>query len=171
MKRFFFSIVLSVAFAFAGHAQNFALVDMEYILEQIPAYEAAAQEMDDLSAGWQEEVEAISSQAKALYEEYQDKAETLTDAQKADLEQRIIAKEKEAASLRMKYFGQEGELVERRDALFGPIQDSVYSAIKEIALRDGYDVVFDRASAQSMVFASPRIDISNEVLSILGYSN
>ena len=169
MKRFLFSIALSVMFAFAGHAQSFALVDMEYVLEQLPAYAAAAQEMDELSEQWQGEVEAVAKEAKALYEGYQAKASTLTDAQKTELEDKIVAKEKEASALRMKYFGQEGEIIAKRDALFGPIQDSVYEAIKEIALRDGYDVVIDRASAQSMIFASPRIDISNEVLSILGY--
>lgn len=169
MKHFFLSIALLATFALGGHAQNFALVDMEYILEQLPAYNAAAQEMDNLSEQWQGEVEAVAQEAKSLYDEYQKTASTLTDAQKTALEDKIVAKEKEASALRMKYFGQEGEMVAKRDSLFGPIQDSVYEAIKEIALRDGYDVVIDRASAQSMIFASPRIDISNEVLSKLGY--
>ena len=52
-----------------------------------------------------------------------------------------------------------------------PIQDDIYNAVKEIATRQGYAAVIDRASATSIIFASPSIDISNEVLAKLGYSN
>lgn len=61
--------------------------------------------------------------------------------------------------------------MKKRQELIGPIQDAIYNAIKEIATQKSYDAVIDRASAQSMIFASPRIDISNEVLARLGYSN
>ena len=81
------------------------------------------------------------------------------------------AKEKEAADLRKKYFGPEGEGMKKRQELITPIQDAIYNAIKDIATQKNYDAVIDRASAQSMIFASPRIDISNEVLAKLGYSN
>lgn len=83
----------------------------------------------------------------------------------------VYAKEKEAAELRKQYFGPEGELMKKRQELISPIQDAIYNAVKEIATQRGYDAVIDRASAQSMIFASPRIDISNEVLAKLGYSN
>ena len=61
--------------------------------------------------------------------------------------------------------------MKKRQELITPIQDTIYNAVKEVATQAGYDVVLDRASAQSMIFASPRIDISNEILSKLGYSN
>ena len=171
MKRFLLSTLALVALAFGAQAQNFALVDLEYILEQIPEYAAATQQMDALSEKYQKEVEAVASQAKTLYEEYQKTASTLSAAQQSAKEEAIVAKEKEASELRKKYFGQEGVIAEKQEALFGPIEDSVYNAVKEVALEQGYDVVIDRASAQSMIFASPRIDISNEVLAKLGYSN
>ena len=86
-------------------------------------------------------------------------------------EEAIIAKEKEVAELRKTFFGPEGELAKKQQELIEPIQNAVYNAVKDIATLKGYDAVIDRASAQSMIFASPRIDISNEVLSKLGYSN
>ena len=95
----------------------------------------------------------------------------MSATQKTERENAIIAKEKEAADLRKKYFGPEGEGMKKRQELIGPIQDAIYNAIKEIATQKSYDAVIDRASAQSMIFASPRIDISNEVLARLGYSN
>ena len=106
-----------------------------------------------------------------MYEAYQKKAATLSATQKTAQEEAIIAKEKETAELRKKYFGPEGEIMKKRQELISPIQDAIYNAIKNIATQKGYDAVIDRASAQSMIFASPRIDISNEVLAKLGYSN
>ena len=52
-----------------------------------------------------------------------------------------------------------------------PIQDDIYNAVKQIATQQGYAAVIDRASASSIIFASPSIDISNEVLAKMGYSN
>ena len=86
-------------------------------------------------------------------------------------EEEIVAKEKSAAELRRKYFGPEGELFKKREALMQPIQDEIYEAVKAISTQKGYAVVVDRASASSIIFASPNIDISNEVLAKLGYSN
>ena len=105
------------------------------------------------------------------YKDYQKTASSLSAAQKSQKEEAIIAKEKEAAELRKKYFGPEGEMAKKQQALINPIQDKIYEAVKQIAQQNGYDAVVDRSSAQSIIFASPRIDISNEVLSKLGYSN
>ena len=73
--------------------------------------------------------------------------------------------------LRRKYFGPEGELAKKRESLISPIQDAIYKAVKELSGKNGYALVIDRASASSVIFASPSIDISNEVLAKLGYSN
>ena len=95
----------------------------------------------------------------------------MSATQKNQKEEAIVAKEREAAELRQKYFGPEGEMAKKQEALITPIQDKVYEAVKQISLQKGYDAVIDRASATSVIFASPRIDISNEVLTKLGYSN
>ena len=169
MKKMFLSLIMLVS-ALAVNAQKFALVDMEYILKNIPAYEQASNQMDNLSKQWQKSIEAKANEAKSLYEEYQKSASAMNDAQRAAKEKAIIDKEKEAADLRQKYFGPEGEAMKKREELITPIENSIYNAIKSIATQKGYDAVIDRASNQSMIFASPRIDISNEVLSKLGYS-
>ena len=166
MKRLILSVMLLVAAVGMASAQKFALIDMEYILKQIPSYQQANQQMESLSKQWQSQIEA-----KKLYEDYQKSANTLSATQKTSKEEAIVAKEKEAAELRKQYFGPEGELMKKRQELISPIQDAIYNAVKEIATQHGYDAVIDRASAQSMIFASPRIDISNEVLAKLGYSN
>lgn len=170
-KRLILSALLVLTCMITATAQKFALVDMEYISRQIPAFKQANQQMEALSKEWQSEIDVKSDEAKKLYEEYQNTADKLTSAQRTAKEEAIVAKEKEAAELRQQYFGPQGEMMKKQKELLGPLQDNIYNAIKAIATENGYDAVIDRASAQSMIFASPRIDISNEVLARLGYSN
>lgn len=127
--------------------------------------------MESLSKNRQSQIEAKANEAKSLYEAYQKQASSLSANQRTQKEEAIIAKEKEVAELRKTFFGPEGELAKKQQELIEPIQNAVYNVVKDIATLKGYDAVIDRASAQSMIFASPRIDISNEVLSKLGYSN
>lgn len=151
-------------------AQKFALVDMEYILSNIPAYERANEQLNQTSKAWQAEVEALNNAAQTLYKNYQNEGVFLSEAQKKEREQAIVNKEKEASELKKKYFGPEGELYKKRQSLVEPIQDEIYNAIKSIATSKGFQLILDRASDEGIIFASPSIDISSEVLSKLGYS-
>lgn len=163
-------LVLTAGFS-TMHAQKFALVDMEYIMGNIPAYERANEQLNQTSKAWQAEVEALNTAAQNLYKNYQNESMFLSEAQKKEREQAIVNKEKEAADLKKKYFGPEGELYKKRQSLIEPIQDEIYNAVKSIAQAKGFQLVMDRASDNGIIFASPSIDISNEVLAKLGYSN
>lgn len=171
MKKNLLITALLCLFGFTANAQKFALIDMEYILKNIPAYERANEQLNQISKKWQSEVEAIALEAQTLYKNYQSEAVFLSEEQKTKKEEEIVAKEKEAQELKRKYFGPEGELYKKRESLMAPIQDEIYTAVKEISDTKGYTVVIDRASAASIIYASPKIDISNEVLVKLGYSN
>ena len=152
------------------HAQKFAFIDMEYIMENIPAYQKANEELNLLSQQYQKAIEAKAKEAETLYMAYQKNAGSLNASQRTQKEEAIVAKEKEVAELRKRYFGPEGEIAQKQETLITPIQDKVYEAVKRISQQKGYDAVIDRASATSIIFASPRIDISNDILFILGYS-
>ncbi len=170
MKKVLIAIVVTMACSFGVSAQKFALVDMEYILKNIPAYEMANEQLNQVSLRWQKEVDDLAKEAENMYKNYQSDMVFLTDEQKKTKEEEIVAKEKAVTELRYKYFGPEGELFQKRQSLIKPIQDDIYAAIKKVSEERGYQVIFDRASSQSIIFASPRIDISNEVLSKLGYT-
>ena len=157
MRKSVLSIMLLFAISMAASAQKFALIDTEYILKNIPAY--------------QSEVEVIAKEAQKMFQDYQAQSSTLSAAQKTKKEDEIVAKEKSAAELKRKYFGPEGELAKMQEKLINPIQDEIYGAVKELSQLHGYDLVLDRASAAGIIFANPRIDISDEVLRKLGYSN
>ena len=151
-------------------AQKFALIDMEYILKNVPAYERANEQLNQVSKKWQAEVDALTQEAQTLYKNYQSEAVFLSNEQKTQREEAIVAKEKEAAELKRKYFGPEGELYKKRESLMTPIQDEIYNAVKDISDLKGYSLILDRASDAGIIYANPKIDISNEVLSKLGYN-
>lgn len=169
MKKIF-TLLLVLCATLSAHAQKFALVDMEYILSNIPAYERANEQLNQTSKAWQAEVEALNNAAQTLYKNYQNESVFLSEAQKKEREQAIVDKEKEAAELKKKYFGPEGELFKKRQSLVEPIQDEIYNAVKSIATAKGFQLILDRASDEGIIFASPSIDISNEVLAKLGYA-
>ncbi len=169
MKKMILTIMVMVA-AVAANAQKFALVDMEYILKNVPAYERANEQLNQVSKKWENEVEVLLKEAETLYKKYQSESVFLSDTQKTKAEEAIMAKEKEASELKKKYFSSEGELYKKRQSLLAPIQDEIYNAVKDICDQKGYQLVLDRASGGSIIYASPKIDISDEVLTKLGYS-
>ncbi len=170
MKKFLVILLMGVAATLGAAAQKYALVDMEYILKNYPQYEMANEQLNQLSQRWQREVENKNAAAEKLFKNYQSELVFMTDEQKKAKEQEIVQAEKAATDLKYKYFGPEGELYNKRQSLMEPIQDEIYNAIKKIAEEKGYQTVFDRASSANIIYASPRIDISNEVLNRLGYS-
>jgi outer membrane protein len=106
-----------------------------------------------------------------MYKNYQNEVVFLSKEQKAAKQEEIMLKEKEAADLKKKYFGPEGELFKKRESLMSPIQEEIYNVVKEISEQRGYSLVLDRASDSAIIFGSPKIDISNEILQKLGYAN
>ena len=173
MKRILtIAIVLllgSTAFICGTAAQKYALIDMEYVLKNIPAYERASEQLNQVSKRWQAEVEALNTEASTMYRNYQNEVVFLSQEQKVARQDAITQKEKEAADLKKKYFGPEGELFKKRESLMSPIQEEIYNAVKEVSELRGYQMVIDRAADNGVIYASPRIDISNEVLQKLGY--
>lgn len=170
MKKILITLIAVIACAFAAEAQKFAIVDMDYILRNVPSWEMANEQLNQVSQRWQKEVEELAKEAETMYKNYQADMVFLTDDQKKKREEEIVAKEKEVTDARYRYFGPEGELYKKRQSLMKPIQEEVYNAVKAVAEDKGYQVIFDRESSQSIVFSSPRIDVSNDVLAKLGYA-
>ncbi|HLO57109.1 MAG TPA: OmpH family outer membrane protein [Bacteroidales bacterium] len=152
-------------------AQKYAFVDTEYILNNIPNYKAAQDQLDKQSQEWQKEVEAKYADIEKMYKDYQAERVLLSEDMRKQREDAIVNKEKEAKELQKNYFGQEGALFKKRQELIEPIQDDVYNAIKDLATENGYAAIFDTSSGASMIYTNPRYDISDEVLQKLGYKN
>lgn len=170
MKKFIVICAMALT-AIGASAQKFALLDMEYILKNVPAYERANEQLNQVSKKWQAEIEALNTEAGTMYKNYQNEVVFLSEEQKKEKQEAIMQKEKEASELKRKYFGPEGELFKKREALITPIQEEIYNTVKEISELRGYSLVIDRASDSGIIYGSPKVDISNEVLEKLGYAS
>ena len=162
--------MLFAGIMFSANAQKFAVVDMEYILKNIPSYETANEQLNIISKRWQSEVEAKMLEVQNLYRNYQTELVFMSDEMKIQREEEIITKEKEAQDLKREYFGPDGELFKKRQSLMKPIQDEIYNVIQELSREKDYSLIVDKSSAMSIIFSSPKIDISDQVLTKLGYS-
>ena len=151
-----------------GGGQKIVYVDSEYIMENIPEYGDAQEELNSLSSKWQNEVKAVYDKVSEMYNKYQTEMLLLSEDQKHAREQAIIDKEQEAKNLQQQYFGPEGQLYQKRNELVQPIQEKVCTAMKEVAQTKNYAFIFDLASGTSVLYANEKNDVSDEVLDQLG---
>jgi|SRR6056297_3277616 len=168
MKRVFVVLFL-LMFSYAAFSQRYAYVDTKYILNNIPAYKAAQEKLNQLSYEWQQELETKKEEIEKLFEEYQSEKVLLTEEMKKKRQEEISQKRDVMNELQRKYFGPEGELYNKRQELVKPIQEEVYSAIETIADKGNYAVIFDSANKSSMLYTDPQYDKSDDVLRQLGY--
>jgi outer membrane protein len=169
MKKFI--LITAVSFLLFGNlsfAQKIGYVNSEYILDNIPAYKTAQQQLDQISGQWQKEIEAKYAEIDRLYKSYQAEQILLTEDMKKKREDEILAKEKEVKEFQKQKFGFEGELFKKKQELVKPIQDKVYNAIKKLAEDGSFGFIFDKSSDLIMLFASPKYDKSDDVLNALG---
>ena len=170
MKKLIISLCLLTGIILGLNAQKFAMVDMEYIMKNIPSYETVNDQLNQISKKWQSEVDAQMQEVQKMYKNYQTELVFLSEDMKVKREEEIVAKEKAVQELKRGYFGPEGQLFKKRESLMKPIQDEVYTAIQEVSKEKDLELVFDKSSAMSVIFTSPKIDISDIVLQKLGYS-
>jgi outer membrane protein len=164
-------IISALVISGALFAQKFAYIDTDYILNNIPAYKSAQDQIDKLSDSWQKEVEGLYTEIDKMYKTYQSEKVLLTEEMKKKREEEIVNKEKEAKDLQKKYFGQDGSLFKKREELVKPIQDEVYKAVKEMAIEGGYSIIFDSSAGATMLYTDPKFDKSDAILHKLGYKN
>ena len=162
-------LMLFVGMVVSAQSQKIAFVDSEYILKNIPAYETANEQLNLLAKKYEGEIKAKFDEVASLYETYKNESVFLAADMKVKKENEIVEKEQAAKKLQQQYFGQEGDLFKRRESLVKPIQDQVFNAISAIAVEKGYGAVFDKSSGFGLMYSDSRYDISEEVLTRLGY--
>jgi Outer membrane protein len=168
MKRILFLTSLMLL-SMLGYSQKYAVVDSEYILKKIPNYKAALEQLDKLTQLYQKDVQSKFDDLDQAYRAYQAEKVLLTEAQKRNRETELQKKELDANELQRKYFGPDGLMMKKREELLKPFYDQIFSAVKELATDGGYSLILDKANNPSVMFASPKIDKSDEVLQKLGY--
>ena len=162
-----FAALLTAGTVFAKD-QSIAYIDMSCILKNLPQYEQANEQLTMLSKRWQKEIDAAQQEAHVMTTNYQTEQIFLSETMRREREQEIVKKEQEVLELKRKYFGQEGELYKKREALIKPIQDEIYNAIQDLANEKRIDIVKDRSADPALIYMSSKLDISDQVLRKLG---
>lgn len=162
-------VILFVFAAFTANAQKYAYVNTEYILENIPEYKNAQQQLDNLSIQWQKEIEDRYAIIDKLYKAYQAEQVLLTEEMKKRRQDEIAQKEKDVKDLQKQRFGYDGDLFKKKQELVKPIQDKIYNAVKKLATDQGYAVIFDKSSDLIMLYTNPKYDKSDDILTAMGY--
>ncbi|GAO30937.1 OmpH family outer membrane protein [Geofilum rubicundum] len=148
-------------------AQRYAFVDTDYVLRNIPAYQASQEQLNQLSQQWQGEIEARYQEVAQLYQDFQTESVFLSNEMRIGREEAIIEKEKEAKALQHKYFGPEGEMAKRQESLIQPIQEQIATVIQEMAREEDLAAVFDKSTG--VLYLDPRHDRSDQILERLGH--
>lgn len=170
MKKIFVSLTVLCLMALPAMAQKFAYVDSEYIMQNIPEYNDAQAQLDELSTQWQGEIEAKFKAIDKMYKDYQSESVLLPEDMKRKREDDIVKAEKEAKDLQKKRFGKDGDLFKKRQELIKPIQDKVFGAIEQVAQAKNYAIIFDKSGSVTVMWADARYDISDDILDEMGYS-
>ncbi len=169
MKKLIVTLAVLIAVTGSVFAQKYGFIDSGYILENIPSYRAAQEQLNQLSAQYQKELESMHAEIEQMYQDFQAESVLLSEDMKRKREDVIISKEKDYKQLQRKYFGPEGDLFKKRQALIKPVQDDIFTAVQELANEGSYAVIFDKAGGTTLFFTNPRYDLSDQVLQKLGY--
>ena len=169
MKKVLFSLLILLAVAGTTSAQqHYCIIDSKYLLEKMSDYKDAQSKLDNISKGWQEEIDKQMGEVDKMYKGYQAEKPMLSDEMRKKREDEIVSKEKAAKDLQKQRFGYEGDLFKKRQEFIKPVQDRLFNAVQKMASSKGYDLVLDKAGGITLFYADPKLDRSDDVLKILG---
>ena len=166
-KKSIATLLFAFVLAFALSAQRIAYVDVTAILESLPDYQKAQEQLDKVATQWRQEIAQEQDRVKGMYSKYQAEQVLLSEEMKKQREEEILAKEKEVREMQRQKFGPEGGLFKKREELVKPIQDKVYAIIEKFAQDKGFEYIFDKGSASGMLYADKRNDKTEDIKNLL----
>lgn len=149
-------------------AQRICYVDSKIILENIPEYKAAQEELDAMSTQWEQEVEAKYLDIDKKYRDFQAEQLLMTPAIRIQKEEEIVKLEEEAKAFQDQKFGVDGELFQKREELVRPVQDKIYEAIEKFAKESDYDIILDKAKHANLLYGNEKYDKTYILLKKMG---
>lgn len=151
-----------------GHAQRFGYIDTDFILNKMPEYAKAQEEINRLSELWEKEIQAMSKGIESMYASLQAEQVLLTDAMRKERTDAIKKKESELKEYQKKVFGFGGLFFLKKQELIKPIQDKVWDAVDKVAKKNSLAIIFDKSGELVMIYTDPRYDYTDFVLDELG---
>jgi Skp family chaperone for outer membrane proteins len=171
MRKQFLFIFLALIVANTFQAQTkgtkVGYIDMEYILQNVPEYTEAQNQLEQKAQKWKQEIEAKKTEINKLKDALKAEKALLTNGLIEERIAEILFLENENLDYQQKRFGPNGDLMIQKAGLTKPIQDQVFTAVQDIAEAKKYDFIFDKTSDLTMLFAAKRFDISDQIVRIL----
>ena len=167
IKKFASTALFTVALSTLTFAQRIAYVDVTAVLESLPEYQAAQEQLDRVATQWRQEIAQEQDKIKGMYSKYQAEQVMLSEEMKKQREDEILNKEKDVREMQRQKFSPEGALFKKREELVKPIQDKVYSAIQKYAEDKGFEYIFDKGSASGMLYADKKYDKTDDIKAML----
>jgi outer membrane protein len=167
IKKVFSTALFALALTALATAQRIAYVDVTAVLESLPDYQKAQEQLDKVATQWRQEIAQEQDKVKGMYSKYQAEQVLLSEEMKKTREEEILNKEKEVREMQRQKFGPEGSLFKKREELVKPIQDKVYSAIQKFAEDKGFEYVFDKGSSSGMLYADKKNDKTEDIKNLL----
>lgn len=167
MKKLLFILVVLITFsskAQTARGVKIGYIDMEYILEKVPDYADAINQLEQKAQKWKQEIEVKKTEINKLKENLKTERVLLTKELIEEREEEIAYLEKELLEYQEKRFGPKGDLIIQKSVLIKPIQDQIFTIVQDVAEQRKYDFVFDKSSDLTMLFAAQKYDISDYVV-------
>ena len=168
MKKYFAISILLLFFGYNAFAQGrgvkIGYIDMEYILQNVPDYTEAKNQLEQKAEKWKQDIEAKKVEIAKLKDALKTERALLTKELIEEREEEIKFQENELIEFQQKKFGPNGDLITQKAVLVKPIQDQVFTAVQDIAELKKYDFIFDKSSDLTMLFSAKRHDISDQVI-------
>lgn len=166
MKKLFLliSFISIVAHAQTARGVKIGYIDMEYILEKVPDYADAMNQLEQKAQKWKQEVEIKRTAMNVLKDNLKTERVLLTKELIEEREEEIAFQEKELLDYQEKRFGPKGDLMIQKTVLVKPIQDQIFTIVQDVAEQRKFDFIFDRSSDLTMLFADRKHDISEFVV-------
>jgi Skp family chaperone for outer membrane proteins len=168
MKKYFAISILLLSLVLEANAQSrgvkIGYIDMEYILQNVPDYTEANNQLEQKAQKWKQDIEEKKVEIAKLKDALKTEKALLTKELIDEREEEIKFQEDELLDFQQKKFGPNGDLMTQKAVLVKPIQDQVFNAVQDIAELKKYDFIFDKSSDLTMLFSAKRHDISDQVV-------
>lgn len=165
MKRGFIigGIILVLLFPFTSFAQSkikIGYVDMQRVLNEVEDGAKAKERLKKEYNEKQAQLDRKQEELKKKKEDYDKQALVLKEDAKRQKQQEL---QQDFIELQQLYAKLQKELSENEMSLTKEIFDKAQAIIAEIAQRDGFTLVLDRAEGR-ILYALPSMDLTNEVI-------
>jgi outer membrane protein len=164
MNKLSLLIILLLTSSISFAQLKIGYIDSDSIMDNLPDVQDSRQKLDALIQEWQTELNKLENDWKTKYDDYEKRKLIMTDLTRSETEAALVQLETQIAQYREKKFGTNGELFLKQDELMKPVQNKIFTALKEIAEEEDYDFVFDRSGDIMILFAKEKYDLTTQVL-------